>query len=121
MLLAFKKDPPRSGKSKDSSFFLKKKKQKDFYLFAGINIFFGGHMKNWQVWVRQPTTVAGISAALGTLVGLALQQLSWGQAIPLLAGAVMSIVLPDNTAAKAQAEALASSLAEKVITTGDKA
>jgi len=77
-------------------------------------------MKGLQVWVRQPTTVAGISAALGTLVGLVLQQLSWGQAIPLLAGAVMSILLPDNTAAKAQAETLAATLAQKVIATGDK-
>ncbi len=77
-------------------------------------------MKGLQVWVRQPTTVAGISAALGTLVGLVLQQLSWGQAIPLLAGAVMSILLPDNTAAKAQAETLAAALAQKVIATGDK-
>ncbi len=77
-------------------------------------------MKDWQVWVRQPTTVAGISAGLGTVVGLVLQQLSWGQAIPLLAGAVVSILLPDNTAAKTEAETLAATLAQKIITTGDK-
>ena len=58
-------------------------------------------------WVRQPTTVAGISALFGTVVALLLKQISLAAAVPLLTGAAMSMVLPDNSAAKLQAEKLA--------------
>jgi ABC-type branched-subunit amino acid transport system permease subunit len=63
-------------------------------------------MKTLLAWSRQPTTVAGISALLATLAGLALGQLSFTQAVPLLIGAVVSAILPDNTQAKQEAENL---------------
>jgi hypothetical protein len=59
------------------------------------------------LWLRQPTTVAGVSTFVGTVVALLLKQISLAEAVPLLAGGAMSIVLPDNSAAKQQAEQLA--------------
>ena len=60
-------------------------------------------MSKLSIWLRQPTTVAGISTFFGTVVALFLKQMSLVEAAPLLAGGFMSIVLPDNTAAKQQA------------------
>lgn len=48
------------------------------------------------MWARQPTTIAGISAVLGTLSALVAHQVTWPQAVPLLVGAVVSIILPDH-------------------------
>jgi hypothetical protein len=62
------------------------------------------------LWLRQPTTVAGISALFGTLLGVFTHQIGWGQALPLLAGAATSIILPDNSGAKAAAESVARGL-----------
>ncbi len=67
-------------------------------------------MDSLRAWARQPTTVAGISAALGTLVALALGQMQWAQAIPLLAGAAASMLLPDNSGARTEAVDLATDL-----------
>jgi hypothetical protein len=63
-------------------------------------------MKALVAWAQQPTSVAGLSAVFGTLSAVVLHQISWVQAAPLLAGAIVSIALPDNTVAKADAEAL---------------
>ena len=71
-------------------------------------------MRNLLAWVHQPTSVAGISALFGTISAVALHQLSWAQAVPLLAGAVVSILLPDNTGAKDQAQALAGAIVSGV-------
>jgi CHASE2 domain-containing sensor protein len=64
-------------------------------------------MSALRAWARQPTTVAGFSAMLGTLCALLLHQVQWTQAVPLLVGAVTSMILPDNAGAKQEAEALA--------------
>ncbi len=64
-------------------------------------------MSKLRIWLRQPTTVAGISTFFGTAVALLCKQMSLAEAAPLLAGGFMSIVLPDNTVAKQQAEDLA--------------
>ena len=56
-------------------------------------------------FLRQPTTVAGIAAACGTLEALLTGHLTFAGAAPLLVGAAVSILLPDNSAAKADAEA----------------
>ena len=56
-------------------------------------------------WLRQPSSVAGISALIGTLSGVIAGQMSWGQAIPLLSGAIVAILVPDNSAARADAQA----------------
>ena len=64
-------------------------------------------MRLWRDWIQQPTTFAGFSTAFGTVIGLALQQMTLPQAVPLFVGAAISIVLPDNTGARLQAESLA--------------
>jgi len=71
-------------------------------------------MVKLSLWLRQPTTVAGMSTFFGTLVALVLKQMSLVEAAPLLAGGAMSIVLPDNSAAKQQAEALAKDVLDHV-------
>jgi hypothetical protein len=67
-------------------------------------------LKVLVAWLRQPTSVAGLSAIMATISGLATHQLSITQALPLLVGGVVSIVLPDNTAAKSDAESLTGEL-----------
>ena len=57
-------------------------------------------MKKLALWVKQPTTVAGIAASFSTFSALLLGQITWGQAVSLLIGAVASIVLPDNSGGK---------------------
>lgn len=70
---------------------------------------------NWLfMWIKQPTSVVGISTLLGTVSALLSHQLSLGQAVPLIAGAVASIVLPDNADAKGDAQALASSIVQEI-------
>jgi hypothetical protein len=64
-------------------------------------------MNDILAWGRQPTTVAGVSALAATVLGLALGQINFAQAVPLLVGAIVSVVLPDNTHAKQDAESLA--------------
>jgi hypothetical protein len=59
------------------------------------------------LWLQQPTSIAGVSALVGTVSAVLTHQLGWSQAVPLLAGALVSIAIPDNTAVKAAAETLA--------------
>jgi hypothetical protein len=66
--------------------------------------------------MQQPTTVAGLSAAVGSVCALATRQITWPQAVPLLAGAIVSMLVPDNTVAKADAEALANAFAVRFFT-----
>jgi hypothetical protein len=65
-------------------------------------------------WLRQPTSVAGISALSGTFLALLTHQISWAQAMPLIAGGLTSIALPDDAGAKANAESLARAIAIEV-------
>jgi uncharacterized membrane protein YfcA len=71
-------------------------------------------MQTMLAWLRQPTSVAGISALFGTLLALANQQLDWAQALPLIAGALISIALPDNAGAKADVASLARTIATEI-------
>jgi hypothetical protein len=71
-------------------------------------------MLKLRSWARQPTTVAGFSAMLGTLCALVLHQVPWTQAVPLLVGAITSMLLPDNAGAKQEAEALATEAVSKI-------
>jgi hypothetical protein len=75
-------------------------------------------MKAFKQWFRQPTTVAGFSALSGTLIALILKQMSLTEALPLLVGAVTSMLLPDNSSAKQEAVDLAKQVAS--ITTQQK-
>ena len=71
-------------------------------------------MEKLSAWIRQPTTVAGISALLGTGMALVLGQMSLAAAVPLLTGAAVSIVLPDNSVARQQAAAVAQQIVAQV-------
>jgi hypothetical protein len=71
-------------------------------------------MMTLRAWARQPTTVAGFSAMLGTLCALILHQVQWMQAVPLLVGAATSMLLPDNAGAKQEAEALATEAVTRI-------
>jgi hypothetical protein len=63
-------------------------------------------MRKLSMWLRQPTSVAGVSAVFGTITALMLKQMNLVEAAPLLAGAAISIILPDNSVAKQEIEAL---------------
>jgi len=71
-------------------------------------------MEKLRAWWRQPTTVAGISALVGTTVALVLKQMSLAAAMPLLTGAIVSIVLPDNAGATKQAEDITKTLVAEI-------
>jgi hypothetical protein len=73
-------------------------------------------LAGFVAWLRQPTTVAGISAAVAAVVSLALGHGTLADEAPLLAGAVMAMILPDNTVAKAAAAALAKDVVAQVAT-----
>jgi hypothetical protein len=64
-------------------------------------------MRSVLLWLRQPTSVAGLSAIIGTGAALLLHQIDYAHAAPLIAGAAASIVLPDNAGARTSAEILA--------------
>lgn len=67
-------------------------------------------MKVLLAWAQQPTTVAGMSAVIGTISALILHQIGWGQAVPVLIGAAVSIALPDNGGAGSEARAFVATL-----------
>jgi hypothetical protein len=72
------------------------------------------------LWLQQPTSVAGISAIAGTISAVSLHQLTLAGAVPLIAAALVSIVLPDNTGAKAAAESLTRDLTTKILSSQEK-
>ncbi len=71
-------------------------------------------MEDLRTWLRQPTTVAGISALIATVSALLMNQIGWVQAVPILVGSAVSMLLPDNTAAHEQAQQLASEVITKL-------
>jgi hypothetical protein len=70
-------------------------------------------------WFRQPTTIAGFATLVGTLASVAMHQTSWLNAVPVIAGGLVAIILPDNTMAKSQAVSLATEV-EMAIAAGGK-
>lgn len=54
----------------------------------------------FMTYLRQPSTVLGLSALIGTLTALLTGQISWQAAIPAIAGALAAIALPDNAGAQ---------------------
>ena len=52
-------------------------------------------------FLRQPSTVLGLSALLGTLTAVLTAQLTWQGAIPAIVGALAAIALPDDAGAQA--------------------
>jgi hypothetical protein len=62
---------------------------------------------NLRAFLRQPTTVGGLAALSGTIAAALSGQMTWRAALPLVVGAIVSILLPDDSAASANAAALA--------------
>ena len=58
-------------------------------------------------WVRQPSTVTGLSALAATAAGVLTGEMSVGTAIPVLVFSLVAMILPDNTAAQRDARKLA--------------
>lgn len=54
-------------------------------------------MSSFTSWLRQPTTIAGISGMLGALAAVLQGQMTWHQATPVLLSAAVAIAVPDNT------------------------
>ena len=50
-------------------------------------------------WLRQPTTVAGLAALIGDAVVVATGAAGWRIELPIAAGSVIAMVLPDNSTA----------------------
>ena len=78
-------------------------------------------MEDLRAWLRQPTTVAGISAVIATVSALLMDQIAWAQAVPILVGSAVSMLLPDNTGAHEQAQQLASEIVTKITAKKDVA
>lgn len=57
-------------------------------------------------FLGQPTTVAGLATLTGTLHAALTGTLTWNAAVPLLVGAAVAIILPDNTAFEKKIETL---------------
>jgi hypothetical protein len=58
-------------------------------------------------WLRQPSSVTGLSALMGAGAGVLGGQLTPTAAIPVLVFGAMAMLLPDNTAARQDARKLA--------------
>lgn len=62
---------------------------------------------NWtkiDTFLRQPTTILGGATAVGTAVSLALHEISWAVALPILAGALVAIAVPQKPAVQADVQ-----------------
>lgn len=65
-----------------------------------------------QSWLKQPTTVAGLSGIVGTGTALLMHQTDLAHALPLIVGSLVAALLPDNTAAKAEAADLTAGIVD---------
>ena len=68
-------------------------------------------------WSRQPTTVAGFSGLVATVAGAVSGGLKWQAIVPLVAGSLAALVLPDNAGARTTVQTVTADLiaAEKAI------
>ena len=63
-------------------------------------------MNAFSAYLRQPTSIAGMSAIVGTVMGLMSGSLTWQAAVPLIVGSLVAIALPENPDAKTATVAL---------------
>jgi len=61
-------------------------------------------------WFKQPTTVAGFSALVGTAMGFFTGSVTLPAAISVAVGSLVAMILPDNSGAAAASKAAASDL-----------
>jgi hypothetical protein len=57
-------------------------------------------------WLKQPSTVTGLSALAAAAVGALSGQMTWAAAVPGFVFGAVAIVLPDNSSAWADARKL---------------
>ncbi len=67
-------------------------------------------------FLRQPTTIAGISGLVTTFVAVTTHQMDIGAAVPIVAGSITAILMPDNTGAKTAVQSLATDVVKQVQT-----
>lgn len=54
-------------------------------------------------WLRQPTTILGLAGVAGTGTSMVMGQITVAEAVPLLVGSAVGLLVPDNSSAKNQA------------------
>jgi hypothetical protein len=67
-------------------------------------------VNNLLAWFKQPTTVAGFSTLVGTVMGVLTGSVNVPTAISLAVGSLVAMVIPDNTAAAQASKAAAGDL-----------
>lgn len=74
-------------------------------------------LSKYAAFMRQPSTVLGVSALIGTVTALLTDQITWQGALPALAGALAAVLLPDNNAAQVAIKGAAAAivLAEQAV------
>jgi hypothetical protein len=68
-----------------------------------------------KAWMQQGTSILGASGALSVLTAWAIGQMNEKQALVALVGCAVAIILPQNTAAKVDAQAVASALIDRAL------
>lgn len=63
-------------------------------------------MKKILAFFKMPLNQAALAGMLGTAVAVLQGQLSWQAALPMAVGAIVALVLPDDSLAKANIEQL---------------
>ncbi len=55
-------------------------------------------MSAFQSWIKQKTTILGISAVLGVASALLGGTMDWAHAMPVLVGAASAMIFPEHVA-----------------------
>ena len=74
---------------------------------------------NWQKFAHQPTTIAGLAALCGTAEAVLAGHLTWQQAVAPAVGAIIMIVIPDNTALAQDIEQVAAAAVKAALCEDD--
>lgn len=70
---------------------------------------------NLRKYLFAPTTVAGIATLCGTAEAVLTGHLTWQAAVPLVVGALVGVIVPDNSSLTKDAEALATAAVQTAI------
>lgn len=63
-------------------------------------------MKKIMGFFKEPLNQAALAGMLGTGVAVMQGQMTWQAAVPVVAGAIVAMVIPDNSVAKEDVEQL---------------
>jgi type IV secretory pathway VirB2 component (pilin) len=64
------------------------------------------HVKSVLKFFRQPLNQAALAGVIGTGLAVLQGSMSWQHALPVAAGAIVALILPDNSVAVQDIEAL---------------